>query len=180
MDRRCGPFSRIPLFANFNHAKVPTAFITGLTVQDSSHLTEMLLSKGYEVHGLLRGPESLATDNLWHLVNDPATFGRRLFQQLIRIYRTAFGECRSGPLSTTTFWRPAEYIRAQTCGGGLFACRLGMDSSRRLRTRLVQPVEEAAPCGNPAKAASELGWRNTLDFPNRVSKLVNSCLDANA
>jgi GDPmannose 4,6-dehydratase len=58
---------------------MPTAFITGVTGQDGSYLTELLLEQGYTVHGLVHRPEGLATGNLRHLVNDPALLGRRLF-----------------------------------------------------------------------------------------------------
>ncbi|MDD1719706.1 MAG: GDP-mannose 4,6-dehydratase [Methanoregulaceae archaeon] len=48
-----------------------TAFITGITGQDGSYLAELLLSKGYEVHGLVRRSSSLNTSRIQHLVTDP-------------------------------------------------------------------------------------------------------------
>ncbi len=56
-----------------------TAFITGITGQDGSYLCEMLLEKGYEVHGLVHRPESLQSGNIRHLVEDEAIFKKRLF-----------------------------------------------------------------------------------------------------
>ncbi|MGV8129878.1 MAG: GDP-mannose 4,6-dehydratase [Methanolinea sp.] len=43
------------------------AFITGITGQDGSYLTELLLSKGYEVHGMIRRSSSLNTSRICHL-----------------------------------------------------------------------------------------------------------------
>lgn len=46
------------------------AFITGITGQDGSYLTELLLSKGYEVHGLIRRSSSFNTGRIDHLYKD--------------------------------------------------------------------------------------------------------------
>ena len=56
-----------------------TAFITGITGQDGSYLCELLLEKGYEVHGLVHRPEGLGTGNLGHLFQNEAIFNKRLF-----------------------------------------------------------------------------------------------------
>ena len=47
------------------------ALITGITGQDGSYLTEFLLDKGYEVHGIKRRSSSLNTQRLDHLYQDP-------------------------------------------------------------------------------------------------------------
>ncbi|MBH98693.1 MAG: GDP-mannose 4,6-dehydratase [Rhodospirillaceae bacterium] len=47
------------------------ALITGITGQDGAHLAELLLSKGYEVHGLKRRASSFNTDRIDHLYEDP-------------------------------------------------------------------------------------------------------------
>ncbi len=46
------------------------AFITGITGQDGSYLAELLLSKGYEVHGLIRRSSTFNTDRIDHLYKD--------------------------------------------------------------------------------------------------------------
>lgn len=51
--------------------KLKTALITGITGQDGSYLTELLLSKGYEVHGLIRRSSNFNTARLEHLYVDP-------------------------------------------------------------------------------------------------------------
>lgn len=47
------------------------AFITGITGQDGSYLAELLLAKGYEVHGLVRRSSSFNTGRIEHLYQDP-------------------------------------------------------------------------------------------------------------
>jgi len=55
------------------------AFITGITGQDGSYLAELLLSKGYEVHGMIRRSSSFNTQRIDHLYQDPHILGTRLF-----------------------------------------------------------------------------------------------------
>lgn len=55
------------------------ALITGITGQDGSYLTELLLEKGYEVHGVVRRTSSLERSRLRHLYADPAVHNQRLF-----------------------------------------------------------------------------------------------------
>ena len=47
------------------------ALITGITGQDGAYLTELLLEKGYEVHGIKRRASQLNTDRIDHLYQDP-------------------------------------------------------------------------------------------------------------
>tara|TARA_B110000977_G_scaffold60068_1_gene81580 strand:+ start:97 stop:1224 length:1128 start_codon:yes stop_codon:yes gene_type:complete len=54
------------------------ALITGITGQDGSYLTELLLEKGYEVHGIKRRSSSLNTDRIDHLYQDPHNPNQRL------------------------------------------------------------------------------------------------------
>ncbi len=56
-----------------------TALITGITGQDGAYLAELLLSKGYAVHGIKRRASSFNTDRIDHLYQDPHESGRRLF-----------------------------------------------------------------------------------------------------
>jgi GDPmannose 4,6-dehydratase len=57
----------------------PTAFITGITGQDGSYLAELLLEKGYVVHGLVHRPDALAASNISHLVQDQNIINKSLF-----------------------------------------------------------------------------------------------------
>jgi GDPmannose 4,6-dehydratase len=54
------------------------ALITGITGQDGSYLAELLLEKGYEVHGLIRRSSSINTRRIDHLYQDPHVSDRRL------------------------------------------------------------------------------------------------------
>jgi len=54
------------------------ALITGITGQDGSYLAELLLEKGYEVHGIKRRASSLNTDRIDHLYQDPHQPNQRL------------------------------------------------------------------------------------------------------
>lgn len=55
------------------------ALITGITGQDGSYLAELLLEKGYEVHGVVRQTPDLARSYLSHLYVNPAVYNRTLF-----------------------------------------------------------------------------------------------------
>ncbi len=55
------------------------ALITGITGQDGSYLTELLLGKGYEVHGMIRRSSSFNTGRIDHLYNDPKILNQKLF-----------------------------------------------------------------------------------------------------
>jgi GDPmannose 4,6-dehydratase len=55
------------------------ALITGITGQDGSYLAELLLEKGYEVHGIIRRASTFNTGRIDHLYKDPHINGVRLF-----------------------------------------------------------------------------------------------------
>lgn len=55
------------------------ALITGITGQDGSYLAELLLEKGYEVHGIIRRASTFNTSRIDHLYKDPHLKGVRLF-----------------------------------------------------------------------------------------------------
>lgn len=54
------------------------ALITGITGQDGAYLAELLLEKGYEVHGIKRRASLFNTDRIDHLYQDPHVDNRRL------------------------------------------------------------------------------------------------------
>ena len=58
--------------------KQHTALITGITGQDGSYLAELLLGKGYEVHGIIRRSSSFNTDRIDHIYQDPHESSKRL------------------------------------------------------------------------------------------------------
>jgi len=58
---------------------VKKALVTGITGQDGSYLAELLLEKGYEVHGIIRRSSTFNTERIDHLYQDPHINGVRLF-----------------------------------------------------------------------------------------------------
>lgn len=60
-------------------AQVKCALITGITGQDGSYLSELLLEKGYEVHGIIRRTSTFNTDRIDHIYEDPHSETARLF-----------------------------------------------------------------------------------------------------
>ncbi len=58
------------------------ALITGITGQDGSYLTELLLSKGYEVHGIIRRASTFNTRRIDHLYHDPHNNGEKVHLHL--------------------------------------------------------------------------------------------------
>jgi GDPmannose 4,6-dehydratase len=55
------------------------ALITGITGQDGSYLAELLLEKGYEVHGIIRRASTFNTSRIDHIYADPHLNGVRFF-----------------------------------------------------------------------------------------------------
>lgn len=55
------------------------ALITGITGQDGSYLAELLLKKGYKVHGIIRRSSTSATSRIDHLIKNPDIFNKSLF-----------------------------------------------------------------------------------------------------
>ncbi|NEP32218.1 MULTISPECIES: GDP-mannose 4,6-dehydratase [unclassified Moorena] len=58
---------------------IKRALITGITGQDGSYLAELLLEKGYEVHGIIRRTSTFNTDRIDHIYQDPHNPQTRLF-----------------------------------------------------------------------------------------------------
>ena len=66
------------LRGGFAPNEMKKALITGITGQDGSYLAELLLSKGYEVHGLVRRSSTFNTGRLDHIYQDPHVQDRHL------------------------------------------------------------------------------------------------------
>ena len=56
-----------------------SALITGITGQDGSYLAELLLEKGYDVHGIVRRSSTFGTERIDHIYKDPHNSGSKLF-----------------------------------------------------------------------------------------------------
>lgn len=75
------------------------ALLTGITGQDGSYLSELLLENGYEVHGIIRRTSTFNTDRIDHIYEDPHVQGARLFLH--------YGDLTDG----TTFRRILEEVK---------------------------------------------------------------------
>ena len=82
------------------------AFITGITGQDGSYLAELLLSKGYEVHGLIRRSSTFNTGRIDHLYRDTHEKDARLFLHCIDdglgSWEVGYGTVGTGTLTRST------------------------------------------------------------------------------
>jgi GDPmannose 4,6-dehydratase len=81
--------------------QIKRALITGITGQDGSYLSELLLEKGYEVHGIIRRTSTFNTDRIDHVYEDPHNETARLFLH--------YGDLTDG----TTLRRIIEEIQPQ-------------------------------------------------------------------
>ncbi len=99
-----------------NHSENPTktALITGITGQDGSYLTELLLSKGYRVHGLVRRNSNTVRSRLDHLTGDIDLYNHRLFLHYgTWTTRQRFGACLSAPSPTKSItWAGQSHVGA--------------------------------------------------------------------
>ena len=80
---------------------MPKALVLGVTGQDGSYLAEVLLEKGYEVHGMVRRSATGNTRNIQHLIDDPAVFNQRFFL------------CRGDLADPTSLYRIISQIKPQ-------------------------------------------------------------------
>lgn len=64
--------------------KKPRALITGITGQDGSYLAELLIEKGYEVHGIVRRTSILTRSRIDHLYHNSEIYNKTFFFTLRR------------------------------------------------------------------------------------------------
>ena len=129
--------------------KQKVALITGATGQDGAYLAELLLSKGYEVHGLIRRSSSFSTGRIDHIYRDPHEPDQRMIlhygdltdaTNLIRIVqevRPAGGEGFVGKLPGDA----VDLHPEERDPGGLGAC-----TSTRQLIRVQGRSEPPAKC----------------------------------
>ena len=89
---------------------MPKALITGITGQDGSYLAELLLAKGYEIHGLKRRASSFNTDRVDHIYEDFHESGAKFFLHYADLTDgSSLAACwpRSGPTKSTISARRA-------------------------------------------------------------------------
>jgi GDPmannose 4,6-dehydratase len=69
----------LKFYIKYGDNKLKKALITGITGQDGSYLTELLIEKGYEVHGIIRRSSSFNTGRIDHLYKDPHVNDVKMF-----------------------------------------------------------------------------------------------------
>ena len=86
------------------------ALITGITGQDGSYLAELLLEKGYEVHGVIRRSSSFNTARIDHLHSNPEISGKTFFFTLRRRQPKETSTCKKGLIVLNMLRKPLSYL----------------------------------------------------------------------
>ena len=110
------------------------ALITGITGQDGSYLTELLLGKGYKVHGIIRRHSTPCTDRIDHLLGDKQ-YKDRLFLHYGDLTDTS---CLSNIINT---YKPDEvYNLAAQSHVGISFEELDLHSAELVRSLLLRSI----------------------------------------
>jgi len=140
------------------------ALITGVTGQDGSYLAELLLNKGYEVHGIIRRSSSFNTERIDHLYKDPHEPGTQLFLH--------YGDLTDGA--------GLRQILAETQPDEIY--NLGAQSHVRVSfdqpvytaqvdavgtVRLLQAIHDASPKARFYQASSSEMFGNVKEIPQK-------------
>src|ERR1700686_2286887 len=141
--------------------KRKAALITGITGQDGSYLAELLLAKGYEVHGIKRRSSLFNTDRIDHLYSDPHESDRKFvlhngdLTDTSSIMRTVQ---RTAPAKLYGDWMTVNYREAY----GMYACNgilFNHESPVRGETFVTRKITRAL-------ARIKLGLQNCLYLGN--------------
>ena len=120
---------------------MPKALITGITGQDGSYLAELLLAKGYDVHGIIRRTSSFNTERIEHLYDDPHAPGRPASSCTTAIWSTASALRES--LTTRAAGRGLQPRRAEPRARQLRHAGLhGRGRRRSARCDLLEAIRE--------------------------------------
>ena len=108
------------------------ALITGVTGQDGSYLAELLLSKGYEVHGTVRRSSSFNTGRIDHLYRDPHDADVSFFLHFVDMNDPLSGESRSAVLDALTLGSaPLSAFLARNAGAAERSLFVGLARKAR-------------------------------------------------
>jgi GDPmannose 4,6-dehydratase len=137
-----------------------TALITGITGQDGSYLAELLLAKGYEVHGIIRRSSTFGTERIEHLYDDlhlhygDVTDGGAMARIVAEIEPDELYNLAAQSHVRVSFDQPA--YTAEACGLGVLnvleaaraipGCRVYQASSSEMYGKVVEtPQKETTP-----------------------------------
>ncbi|KAL0745760.1 hypothetical protein Bca101_101737 [Brassica carinata] len=120
------------------------ALVTGITGQDGSYLTEFLVGKGYEVHGLIRRSSNYNTQRINHIYVDPHNANKALmklhYADLSDASSSAVGSTSSSlTRSTTLLLSPTSLSPSRSLTTLLMWSRLELSASWRLSDDAVSP-----------------------------------------
>ena len=122
------------------------ALITGITGQDGSYLAELLLGKGYEVHGLIRRASLFNTGRIDHLYRDPHETDARLYLH--------YGDLTDGA-RLVTLMREIDPDEVYNLGAQSHVrVSLRRAGAHRQQHRRSAPCGCSRPCGCPASSAA--------------------------
>ena len=152
------------------------ALITGVTGQGGAYLSELLLDKGYEVHGIKRRASLFNTDRIDHLYQDPHVDHQRFklhygdltdSTNLIRIVQQvqpdAIYNLAAMSHVAVSFETPEYTANADGIGtlrkveGAMASCKPG-DVIVKVDLRYYRPTEVETLLGDASKAKRKLGW----------------------
>jgi len=145
---------------------MPKALITGITGQDGSYLAEFLLSKGYEVHGIIRKASTFNTERIDHIYQDPHDPSARLFLH--------YGDLSNAEQLTNLIYnvRPEEvyHLGAQSHVMVSFEMPEYTGSVTGLgTTRILEAIRRSGNQTRFYQASSSEMFGNTLPPQNEVS-----------
>jgi GDP-D-mannose dehydratase len=175
-----------------------TALITGIAGQDGSFLAELLLTKGHEVHGIVRRSSSLNTDRIYHLYEDQHESNTRLHPHygdlgdstsLVTIVRQVEPD---EMYHLGALWlmlqqdEPDDYVIAtgeahsvrELCELAFGHLHLDWQDHVRIDERYFRPSEVDNLLGDASRAAEQRGWKETVTFPALVRRMVDADLQA--
>lgn len=154
-----------------------TALITGISGQDGSYLAELLLEKGYDVHGMLRRSSNDHLERVKHLAGRLHLCQGDLLDQNSLV--SLLAEIRPDEVYNLgaqsfvpTSWEQAIFT-AEVAGLGV--TRL-LDAIRQTdaATRFYRPAEVELLLVDPGKAHDKLGWRPQKSFEALVTEMVDA------
>src|SRR5436309_3515860 len=182
------------------------ALITGITGQDGSYLAELLLEKGYEVHGIVRRSSTENFERIGHLAGRLTLHQADLLDQLSiidvlkevrpqEVYNLAAMSfvptswkqpVLTGEFTAMGVTRVLEAIRLldpqgirfyQASSSEAFG-HVGLDWRKHVvqDPGLVRPAEVDLLIGDPGKARRQLGWEPTVDFRGLIRRMVEADL----
>jgi GDP-D-mannose dehydratase len=142
------------------------ALIIGITGQDGSYLAELLLAKGYEVHGLIRRASTFTTGS--------GTI------RLLEAIRIANVDCRFYQASSSEMFGATPPPQNEDTPFYPRSPYAGLDWREHVRfdERYLRPTEVDALVGDASKAERQLGWKAHVDTPELARIMVEADIAA--